>query len=156
MTVEGVGRGNVVPIELLRRNRAQREQRQAAAGPAADGQAGDDSGSAAANASGLDRTADVPHPDATAPSPALERARLLDRYRAETAGLPDVRRDKVIEAKLRISTGYYNRDDIRREVLRSVLEQLLPAQPPAEGPSAPPSRVPAATAGSDPLPPEEK
>jgi hypothetical protein len=63
-----------------------------------------------------------------------ERERLLARLRADLEELPDVREDKVIEAKLRISSGYYNSDTVRREILRSVLESILPSRkedPPA-------------------------
>jgi hypothetical protein len=128
MSVEGVGRGNIVPIEALRRMHAARESEKAAnvrpPGPAG----GDEAGTAAPDAAEARLAAEA------RPRTEEERARLVDRFKNETADLPEVRRDKVIEAKLRISTGYYNRDEIRREVLRSILANLLPSPPPA-GPS---------------------
>ena len=131
MAVEGIGRGNIVPIELLRRRHAARETGRgdgpprppgAGAGSGANPATGDAAEAAAARAEARPRSAE-------------ERARLVDRFKSETADLPDVRRDKVIEAKLRISTGYYNRDEVRREVLRSVLANLLPPPPAAGAPA---------------------
>jgi hypothetical protein len=37
-----------------------------------------------------------------------------------------VRRDKVLEAKQRITSGYYDRPEVRREILRSFLSSMLP------------------------------
>ncbi len=55
-----------------------------------------------------------------------EREQLLARLRDDIDKLPDVRSDKVIEAKLRISSGYYDSDEVRREILRSILESIIP------------------------------
>ncbi len=54
------------------------------------------------------------------------RKELLARLRADIEKLPDVRPDRVIEAKLRISSGYYDNDEVRREILRSILESIIP------------------------------
>lgn len=55
-----------------------------------------------------------------------DRERLLARLRADLEKLPEVRSDKVIEAKQRISSGYYDNDAVRREILRSILESIIP------------------------------
>jgi len=108
MAVEGIGEGKIVPIEVLRQRRAPR------AGGAAPG-AGPES------AEGAER------PDRAGKTlSAGERRALMAELRAEMKDLPEVRRDKVIEAKLRISTGYYNREEVRREILRSLVSSFLP------------------------------
>jgi hypothetical protein len=143
MAVEGIGRGNVIPIETLRRMHEARGKGDAAPPrpSGVDGEAGasrpPEEGSAVQRADEGGRLVEA------RPQTEDERARLIDRYKSETADLPEVRRDKVIEAKLRISTGYYNRDEVRREVLHSVLANLLP--PPAE--NAPGKSEPAAEPG---------
>jgi hypothetical protein len=121
MALEGIGRGNVVSIELLRRLHAAQDLEKAA-----------NPRTPPTEAAGTEPSAGL------GVRSAEERTRLLDTFKSETAGLPDVRRDKVIEAKVRISTGYYNRDEIRREVLRSVLANLLPSRPASEATATPP------------------
>jgi hypothetical protein len=152
MAVEGVGRGNIVPIEALRLQHAAREREKAALRtPGVE--AGDGANPVDGDAAEAKRAAEA------RPRSAEERARLVDRFKSETADLPEVRRDKVIEAKVRISTGYYNRDEVRREVLRSVLANLLPPpssagplrEPPPEAPGEP-----AATDGAAPAPVNDK
>jgi hypothetical protein len=133
MAVESAGRGNIIPIETLRLKRAARERSEEAALRALDpGMAN------GANPENGHAAEDQPAAEAR-PRSAEERARLVDRFKSETADLPEVRRDKVIEAKVRISTGYYNRDEIRREVLHSVLANLVSppsmANPPSEAPT---------------------
>jgi hypothetical protein len=123
MAVEGIGRDNVVPIETLRRLHAERVQAEASSRRPSPVNGADENAAAARDAEEARRAAEA------RPRSAEEQARLVDRFKSETADLPEVRRDKVIEAKLRISTGYYNRDDVRREVLRSVLTNLLPSSP---------------------------
>lgn len=142
MAVERIGRSNIVPIELLRRLHAARGQGQAAASRASGADVGDGTNPVAGDAADVQRAADAAPAAEVGPQSAEERERLLDSFKSETADLPDVRRDKVIEAKIRISTGYYNRDEVRREVLRSVLANLLPTRPSASSPSEMPSEAP--------------
>ena len=153
MAVEGVGRGNVVPIETLRLKHAARE-RDGAAGMRPPGvSVGDGANPVNREAAEAQRGSEA------RPRSAEERSRLVDRFKAETADLPEVRRDKVIEAKVRISTGYYNRDEVRREVLRSILANLLPhpssASPPREAPTETQDE-PGVEGGSAPAPLKEK
>jgi hypothetical protein len=133
MAVESVGRGNIVPIETLRLKRAAREQSEEAARRALDSGMGNGANPVHGPAAG-----DQPAAEAR-PRSAEERARLIDRFKSETADLPEVRRDKVIEAKVRISTGYYNRAEIRREVLHSILASLVSPPPPVDLPPAAPA-----------------
>jgi hypothetical protein len=110
MGIDGVGSGKVIPIEWLRRLH-EGDALQAKASPkprtdASEGGMGSDDSIPAASLS------------------EAERARLISFLKEGLDSLPDVRRDKVIEAKLRISTGYYEREEIRREILRSVLQSL--------------------------------
>lgn len=122
MGVEAIGRGKIVPIEWLRKVHEDRS----------------------AQAKGkVQEPAPPASPDPVedaSPDPLLslspeDRLRILAEFKSELSDPPDVRPDKVIEAKLRISTGYYNRDEIRREVLRSLLESMgVPATPGEEGP----------------------
>ena len=102
MGIEGVGQAKIIPIEWLR----------ALAGTKAK-----DSPPAAS--------------DAGAASPApTDPSKLLEDYNRETSQLPEVRQDKIDEARLRISTGYYNRPEVKREILRSVLREFLPPTDP--------------------------
>lgn len=57
------------------------------------------------------------------PPPTAEpsRERLLEQWKAALADLPEVRREKVIDAKIRISTGYYESDEVRLQILESML-----------------------------------
>lgn len=130
MAVEGIGAGKVVPIELLRQQRAEaaREkvtaapQRPAASQKPAAGEREDqarrareprarvDSGNAA-------RTRE--------PSAPVDRAGLMAEIKSDLEELPDVRKDKVIEAKLRISTGYYDRPEVKKRILQSFLGSIL-------------------------------
>jgi hypothetical protein len=55
-----------------------------------------------------------------------DREHLLAEFRTWSESAPQSRAEKVIEAKVRISRGHYDREDVRREVLRSVLRELLP------------------------------
>ncbi len=107
MAIEGIGRLKIVPIDELR---ARRETGQSATSPPADKAPASDQPTLA----GLSES---------------DRDRLLKALKAGLDALPDVRCEKIIEAKLRISSGYYERDDIRREVLRSLLASLLPPTP---------------------------
>jgi hypothetical protein len=129
MAVEGIGRGQIVPIELLRLRAAAQEQADGKTSRAPGSGGGDEAKPARGDAAETLRAAEAQRAAEARPHSAEERARLVDRFKSDTADLPDVRRDKVIEAKLRISTGYYNRDEVRREVLRSVLANLLPSSP---------------------------
>ena len=133
MAVKSAGRGKIVPIETLRLKRAAREQSEEAALRALDPGMGNDANPVDGHATG-----DPPAVEAR-PRSAEERARLVDRFKSETAELPEVRRDKVIEAKVRISTGYYDRDEIRREVVHSVLENLVSPPPSADPPPEAPA-----------------
>jgi hypothetical protein len=127
MALEGIGRDKIVSIEQLRQLRAAEAQKGKArpAGPAAE----------------ETQDAAAPAPSEVRPS-AEERDRIMRELKADMEELPDVRRDKVIEAKLRISTGYYNSDEIRREVLRSFLSSLLPKEAVPPEPPAPESPAP--------------
>lgn len=165
MAVEGVGRGNIVPIETLRLNRVARERDEAAALRTPRAGVGDGANpvngdvAEAQRAAEAQRSAGAQGAAEARPRSAEDRARLIDRFKSETADLPEVRRDKVIEAKVRISTGYYNRDEVRREVLRSILSNLLPppssAGPPRDAPPEAPGE-PAVKGGSAPAPQNDK
>ena len=52
----------------------------------------------------------------------------LDRLRRElieeTGQNPEVRTDKVVEAKIRISTGFYDSEEVRLRILESMLGEL--------------------------------
>jgi hypothetical protein len=120
MGIEGIGGGKIIDIkELQGRGQAR--------------------GAARSRAS--ERTGEVSNDGKSAAGPAKaptgdERARLLAAAKDSLNELPAVREDKVIEAKLRISTGYYDNETVRKEVLRSLLASILPAGTPADG--APP------------------
>jgi hypothetical protein len=109
MGIEGVGNGKVIPIEWLRALRC--------AAPADAPSPGRSGG--AADSTGL-------REEETAADSVGGRERLAAELARELEKLPDVRREKVLEAKLRISTGYYDREDVRREILRSLLASILP------------------------------
>jgi hypothetical protein len=111
MGVEGIGSRKIVSIEELRAWRAARARDALQHAPGEGGPAPEDGGEAA---------------DAAPVDPGAERARLLEEFRRATEHLPEVRREKVIEARLRVSTGYYDREDVRRAILRAVLRDLLP------------------------------
>ena len=129
MAVERIGNGKIVPIELLRQQRAE------AAG-----------GKKSAQEAGRGRETASPASGRTTDS---DRTRLMAEVKSDLDELPDVRRDKVIEAKLRISSGYYDRAEIRKQILQSVLGSILGPGPSAvepgkngtdEGSSAPESQ----------------
>lgn len=62
----------------------------------------------------------------------LERDQSIARVRSELETISDVRDEKVIEARLRLSTGYYDRPEIRAQIARSFLrESGADANPPA-------------------------
>jgi len=130
MGVEGIGGGKIVPIEWLRAldgakkpggSRDARPNDGAAPVAAASGVRSISPGESA-----LDREASVTPPAAAASDDSRTREELIEEVKADLEALPDVRREKVIEARLRISRGYYDREDVRREILRSVLADLLP------------------------------
>jgi hypothetical protein len=133
MAIDSVGREKIVPIETLRRLRAARELGEEAAkralGPGIPSDADPANGHEAEDRPGAEAR----------PRNAEERARLFDRFKSETADLPEIRRDKVIEAKVRISTGYYNRDEVRRDVLHSILANLVSSPPSADPPPETPA-----------------
>jgi hypothetical protein len=54
-------------------------------------------------------------------SAADERARLMAEMREALDDLPDVRMDKVIEARQRIATGFYDKDRVRLDILTALL-----------------------------------
>ncbi len=56
-----------------------------------------------------------------------ERARRLADFHAWEDSAPTLRTDKVIEAKLCLSRGDYDRDDVREQVLLALLRDLLAA-----------------------------
>jgi len=155
MAVENVGRGNIVPIETLRLKRVARERDEAAALRTPHAEAVDGVKPVNGDMTDVQRAAGAQGASEARPRSAEDRARLVDRFKSETADLPEVRRDKVIEAKVRISTGYYNSDEVRREVLRSVLANILPppssANPLREVPPEAPGE-PAIKGGSAPAP----
>ena len=101
MAIDGVRPDKIVSIEQLRRQRRP------------------------ASSTGR-REAEAADPKPLTPE---DRNRLLMDLKAEWDGLPEVRDDKVIEAKLRISTGFYDQEEIRRRILRSVLDSLRRAEP---------------------------
>jgi hypothetical protein len=68
---------------------------------------------------------------------AREAEKTSSASSSQAAGPEDpaaVRRDKVLEAKQRITSGYYDRPEVRREILRSLLSSMLP---PASGETKP-------------------
>ncbi len=140
MGVEGVGgadRGKIVSIGALRSRRAAAESAgDPGAPPASEEPRTEDARSDAAKS---DRS------ESERPDPK----KLMAAYREFAESLPEVRADKVIDAKLRISTGYYESDEVRRGVLRSILCALLP---PSARPDEPP---PGPDAGTHPDAPEE-
>jgi hypothetical protein len=54
---------------------------------------------------------------------ADERARLMTELREALDDLPDVRMDKVIEARQRIATGYYDKDRVRLDILTALIDE---------------------------------
>ena len=64
---------------------------------------------------------DSPSPDE--PMSESERDRLLEELRSELGDLPDVRLDKVIEARSKIARGYYDSERIRLDILGAMLEE---------------------------------
>jgi hypothetical protein len=144
MAVDGIGRSKIIAIEQLRRMHAARAQEEASAPGAKRAGAADSTGPGTGEAAAAHRAAEA------RPQTEQEKARLVDQFKSETADLPDVRRDKVIEAKLRISSGYYNRDEIRKEILRSVLANIAPPPPePTAGAESASGKGEAGPAGPD-------
>ncbi|MCP4268122.1 MAG: flagellar biosynthesis anti-sigma factor FlgM [Candidatus Brocadiaceae bacterium] len=45
----------------------------------------------------------------------------LSGLKAEIAKLPDVREEKINQAKARIESGFYNRDTVTKEVAKSII-----------------------------------
>jgi hypothetical protein len=60
----------------------------------------------------------------------LERARRLADFHAWEEQAQVAGEDKVIEAKVRLSQGHYERDDVRLKILRALLKEILP--PPSD------------------------
>jgi hypothetical protein len=52
-----------------------------------------------------------------------ERNEILDELRSELGDLPDVRLEKVIEARSRIARGYYDSERVRLDILGAMLEE---------------------------------
>lgn len=50
--------------------------------------------------------------------------RVIEDLKRELEQLPDVREEKVIQAKLRMSTGFYGDDQVKLRVIESMLEAL--------------------------------
>lgn len=59
-------------------------------------------------------------------STRLDRERLRAEFASWCESAPSVRPDKVIEAKLRISRGEYDREEVLVKAMRSLLRELLP------------------------------
>lgn len=112
MAVQGVGGGKIVSIDSLR---ARQKARAAQV---------DERAQAASASESPSDGAQVPD-ESVSLSPAAHRARDEQRLREEAKrlldSLPEIRRDKVIEAKLRISTGHYGREEILAETMRRIL-----------------------------------
>jgi hypothetical protein len=138
MSLEGIGRGKIVPIEWLQRVHRADEERTAKAETKASRSVPAEP--VAPNT--VEKAAD----EASSLSRVEERDRLMADLKAELSNLPDVRKDKVIEAKLRISTGYYNQEEVRRQILRSLLDTLGVGRDgtPAAQPETPLNSKPAA------------
>jgi hypothetical protein len=133
MGIDGVGNGKVIPFARLQEN-----HRAKPAETEPDPRGGSDAAASEhAQTEGTGSFASL-SPEA--------RERLLAELKDELNTLPDVRQDKVIEAKLRISTGYYEREEIRREILRSVLQSLRSRTDAPE--NAPPAPPPAGAGGA--------
>jgi hypothetical protein len=89
---------------------------------------------AARNADGTDGSA----------SQEIDRDALVAQLRAEQGDLPDVRLEKIVEAKLRHTRGYYDSDQVRLDILGALFEEER-ANPPA-APAA--GRIPSGSAAA--------
>ncbi len=127
----GSGNGRIIPIEWLRIRSQLAAAKPGNAAEADSNTIGPDDDRVAADASGGVNGSQQGPGSEDSPAARPDPAELLARYQTETSDLPDVRADKVIEAKLKISSGYYNSDAVRRQVILSVLKDLLPASPQA-------------------------
>jgi len=116
----------VVSIESLRARREEASLREVAAREA-----------------GKDRS-----PSAEEPMSEAERDRLLEELRSELIDLPDVRLDKVIEARARIARGYYDSERVLLDTLEAMLEEERGPMHPAPDPASARSGVPAKQAGN--------
>ncbi len=118
MSVPLVGGGKIVSIETLRQKALKR------------GQGASDA------AKPTDREPEAP-PATLELSPLaqaeLERDQSIARVRSDLAELPDVRSEKVIEARLRLSTGYYDKPEIRARIALSFLRESGGESTPSEG-----------------------
>jgi hypothetical protein len=65
-----------------------------------------------------------------------ERDRLLEELRSELGDLPDVRLDKVIEARSKIARGYYDSERVRLDILGAMFEEERGPIEPAPQPVA--------------------
>lgn len=121
MALEGIGADKVVPIETLRAGKRERARIESGRPPAkTDADSGVHVPSEAIPPAPVELS-----PEAEA---ALERERQLREVRADIESLPDVRTEKVIEARIKISKGFYERPDVQAEIARRFLSE--PAVPP--------------------------
>lgn len=65
-----------------------------------------------------------------------ERDRLIEELRSELVELPDVRLDKVIEARTKIARGYYDSERVRLDILGAMLEEERGPGAPSNPPSS--------------------
>ena len=111
MAEDGRNREKIVSIDLLRA----RQTRRLHPGPLE-----------SSHATSLPEPPPSPRsgPENFASLEANERAELLREMRAELAELPDIRADKVIEAKLRISSGHYDREEWKQDLAKLLLRAM--------------------------------
>lgn len=111
MAEDGRNCEKIVPIDLLR---ARRTRRLTAVPPEAPHAASPPEPSPSPEGG----------PEGFASLEANDRAELLREMRAELAELPDVRADKVIEAKLRISSGHYDREESKLDLAKLLFRAM--------------------------------
>jgi hypothetical protein len=64
----------------------------------------------------------------SSPPAASELARWLEDFHAWEESATEERSDKLIEAKLRVSQGYYDRPEVQEQILRAILRDLFPSR----------------------------
>lgn len=107
MAVPRIGGGKIVSIDTLR---AQAKEKRSAQGA-------EPTSSVNEEAATLELS-----PEARA---LLDREQTIARLKSDLVDLPDVRAEKVIEARIRLSTGFYDRPEVRAEVARAFLRENL-------------------------------
>lgn len=124
MGVNQVGNGKIVSIDTLR-SRAAAQRRLAEAGRESAQPHGPD-----AESQGAHDTLQL----SDQAKALLDREQMMAGLRSELKDLPDVRVDKVIEARLRLTSGYYDRPEVKEEIARAFLSDF---RPPKDAPVEP-------------------